>query len=363
MPTPESVALYAEGEADHAGRDGVAAEATLAPDDHADAEHDRDQADDEAPDPRARRDRRQRDPGTEQPEHDADPGYGPEAARQAGSDGKRDRRHGVCTSDCCFVALLLPVQPRQQPQHDHVGADEEHDEALDQQRQVRCELGLEDLGIEVAGRRAGEQAAEEQCRERDPDGGVAAEQRYGDADERDRRGLDVAGREPELPAEHVDRPREAGERAGDRHREEVVPRDVDAAVARRLGVEADRLDAVAERRPVEDQPVDDEGSDRDEEPDVEALEVGVAPEDGKLGTVDDVVRDRDVGLRVVLERPTEAEEEHADPDRDPVEHDRRDHLVGADRGFQEARDACPERAAERRRRSPARGCAGASSSR
>jgi hypothetical protein len=37
-----------------------------------------------------------------------------------------------------------------------------------------------------------------------------------------------------------------------------------------------------------------------------------------------------------------------DPDRDPVEHDRRDHLVRADRRLQEARDAGPRRAGERR---------------
>ena len=127
----------------------------------------------------------------------------------------------------------------------------------------------------------------------DADRRVAAEQRDRDADEADLRRLDVAGREPELPAEDVDRAREAGERAGDRHREEVVARDVDAAVARRLGVEADGLDAVAERRPVEDDPVDDERADRDEEADVEALEQRVAPEDGELRALEDVVRDRD----------------------------------------------------------------------
>ena len=83
--------------------------------------------------------------------------------------------------------LLLPVQPREEPQHDHVRADEEHDEALDEQRQVLGQLGLEDLGIEVARRGAREQAAEEQRRERDAYGRVPAEQRDRDADERDRR--------------------------------------------------------------------------------------------------------------------------------------------------------------------------------
>ena len=70
--------------------------------------------------------------------------------------------------------------------------------------------------------------------------------------------------------------------SGDRHREEVVARHGDAAVARRLGVEADGAHLVAERRPVEDDPVDDERRERDEEPDVEALEERVAPEDRQL---------------------------------------------------------------------------------
>ena len=51
--------------------------------------------------------------------------------------------------------------------------------------------------------------AEEERREADADGGVAAEQRDGDADEADLRRLDVAGREPELPAEDVERAGEA----------------------------------------------------------------------------------------------------------------------------------------------------------
>ena len=51
----------------------------------------------------------------------------------------------------------------------------------------------------------------------------------------------------------------------------------------------------------------------------------------------------------VLERPAEAEELLPDPDRDPVEHDRRDHLVGADGRLEEAGDPGPDRAGERRR--------------
>ena len=65
--------------------------------------------------------------------------------------------------------------------------------------------------------------------------------------------------------------------------------------------------------------------------------------------------------RVVLERPAEAEQEHADPDRDPVEHDRRDHLVGADGRLQEAGDARPRARRRARPRRPRGGCAGPSS--
>ena len=109
----------------------------------------------------------------------------------------------------------------------HVGADEEHDRRLDHQRQVAGELGREDLGVEAARRRPVEERAEQERREADADRRVAAEQRDRDPDEADLRGLDVERAEPVLLAEHVERAGEAGERARDRHREEVAPRDVD----------------------------------------------------------------------------------------------------------------------------------------
>ena len=62
----------------------------------------------------------------------------------------------------------------------------------------------------------------------------------------------------------------------------------------------------------------------------------------------DVVGHRDVGLPGVLQRASEAEEVDAHPDRDPVEHDRRDHLVRARRGAQDPRDPAPQRAARQR---------------
>ena len=175
---------------------------------------------------------------------------------------------------------------------EHVGADEEQDERLDHQRQVAGELRREDRRVEAARRGAVDERAEEQRGEADADRGVAAEQRDGDADEADVRHLDVEHAEPVLPAEDVDRAAEPGERAGDRHRVDVVARDVDAAVARGLGVEADGAHLVAERRAVEDHPEDDERAERDEEADVERLELRVAPEVGSLPLGDDVVRDR-----------------------------------------------------------------------
>ena len=143
----------------------------------------------------------------------------------------------------------------------------------------------------------------------DADRGVAAEQRDGDADEADVRHLDVEHAEPVLPAEDVDRAAEARERAGDRHRVDVVARDVDAAVARRLGVEADRAHLVAERRAVQREPEDDERAERDEEPDVERLELRVAPERRQQAARLDVVRDRDRDVDAVLQRAAAAEQE------------------------------------------------------
>ena len=214
--------------------------------------------------------------------------------------------------------------------------------------------------VEAARRRAVDERAEEERGEADADRGVAAEQRDGDADEADVRHLDVEHAEPVLPAEDVDRAAEPGERAGDRHRVDVVARDVDAAVARRLGVEADRAHLVAERRAVQDQPEDDERAERDEEPDVQRLQLRVAPERRQLAARHDVVRDRHRDVDAVLQRAAAAEQVAADPVRDPVEHDRRDHLVRADGRLQEAGDrgdAAPASIASAIARKTCRPCA------
>ena len=154
------------------------------------------------------------------------------------------------------------------------------------------------------------------------------------------RALDRCDVEAELPPEDVEGAREPGEEPGDGHREEVVLRDADPAVARSFGVEADRSYLVAERRAVERERVHDQGCDGHEDPDVQALEQRVAPEDRELRGFDDVLG-RGNGIRDGrLERPADAEEERPDPDDDPVQHDRRDHLVGSDRPLEEA-PRCP----------------------
>ena len=59
-----------------------------------------------------------------------------------------------------------------------------------------------------------------------------------------------------------------------------------------------------------------------------------------------MISERGSDGRRALQGPVELEQPLAHVDRDPVEHDRRDHLVGADGGAEEAGDAAPERSAE-----------------
>ena len=67
---------------------------------------------------------------------------------------------------------------------------------------------------------------------------------------------------------------------------------------------------------------------------------------GDLPVVGDRVRGRDLRALVVLERALEPEQVRPDPDDDPVEHDRRDHLVRAHGGLEEAGDPGEHRAGE-----------------
>ena len=78
-------------------------------------------------------------------------------------------------------------------------------------------------------------------------------------------------------------PGQAGEQPAERHDPDVVAPDADAAVARRLRVEADGARLVAARRAVEQTPKRTARGERDEEADVQALQLGVAPEDVQAG--------------------------------------------------------------------------------
>ena len=88
-------------------------------------------------------------------------------------------------------------------------------------------------------------AREQQRGQARPDRGVAPQQRDRDPEEPELRGLHVVRRDPELPAEDVQRPGQAGEQPAGRHDEDVRAPDVDAARPRGLGVEADRPRLVA----------------------------------------------------------------------------------------------------------------------
>ena len=179
--------------------------------------------------------------------------------------------------------------------------------------------------------------------------------------------LDVVGGDVELPAEEVHRRRASPANAPQTAMtQDVVARDADAAVARGLGVEADRAHLVAGGRAVEQHPEDERrAASAMKIPMCRPCSSGSPQKTGQLGARHDVAGHRHRLLRRVgvLQRAVELEQVDADPDRDPVEHDRRDHLVGADRRLQQPGDPRPDRAGQRgERRSRAR-CAAASACR
>jgi hypothetical protein len=102
--------------------------------------------------------------------------------------------------------------------------------------------------------------------------------------------------------------------------------DVDAAVGRRVGGEADRARLVALDRAVQQDPEDDARGERDEEPDVQPCSSGSPQKTGSRArarcrwTPAATGRCRSAAAR-------RAEQVDADPQRDVVEHDRRDHLA------------------------------------
>ena len=103
----------------------------------------------------------------------------------------RDAAEQSLDRSCGLVAACRRPRLRRPSRHEdqHVGADEEHDEALDRcSGQVRrASSGRKIVGIEVARRRAGRcSAPKSSAASADADRCVASEQRDGDADEADR---------------------------------------------------------------------------------------------------------------------------------------------------------------------------------
>ena len=129
--------------------------------------------------------------------------------------------------------------------------------------------------------------------------------------------------------------------AAERHRHDVVARDRDARRARRLRVEADRAHLVAEHGAVEQHPEDEHAASAMKSPTCRPCSCGSPQNTGSFALA---ATSLETGIDfwvVVLQRPAEAEQVDADPDRDPVEHDRRDHLVGAGRSPSAARRSPP----------------------
>ena len=106
-------------------------------------------------------------------------------------------------------------------------------------------------------------------------------------------------------------PGEAGEQPAHRHHEHVVAADRDARGARRLRIEADGAHLEPRPRAVEQHPEHQQRRERDEDADVQALQLRIAEEHRQLRALGDVVRHRDRGVGVALQRPAEPEQEYA----------------------------------------------------
>ena len=253
--------------------------------------------------------------------------------------------------------------------HEQRGRHEQHDQALDDERQVGRQLRVEDRRVEVAHGRAVEQRAEQQrapgpCRTRCC--GRAARPRSRSSRPARSWMSFVAMRNCQPSTSSA--PARPASRPQIEHHLDVVAARADAGVLRGVRVEADRAHLVAGDRAVQQHPEQDRHREGDEDADVQALQLGVAPEHRQPRALEHVVGDRDRrrGLVVAVQRAAEAEQVGADVDGGVVEHDRRDHLVGPGRRLQHAGDARPDGAGgaggdhrdhdvqERRRARPAR---------
>src|SRR5918996_686061 len=261
------------------------------------------------------------------------------------AEGERRSQSGLRLDT--FGAAERHAPPGAPEVHDQeLGSDEGDDQRLDDQGEVRRQLGVEDLGIELARRRAHVERGEEQGREEDAHGFVAAQERDRDAGEAKEVDGELGAREAELPAEQVEAARETGEGAGDGEREEVVLLHGDAAVGGGVGVEADGAYLVPERRAVQEQVVDDQREERDEDARVQGLEA--APDLWQPRRLEDVGGTGEAGIRALEVAVRRLQEPESHPDGDPVQHDRRDDLVGAGGRLQESGDPAPDRAGEDR---------------
>src|SRR5207302_6499532 len=98
--------------------------------------------------------------------------------------------------------------------------------------------GLDDAPRVEPVRGAEEKCAEQECAEKRPECRVPPEESDCDAEEADLAEREVALRPLVEVAQHVDRAREARERAGDRHRTDDVLLHADAAVGGCVWTEA-----------------------------------------------------------------------------------------------------------------------------
>ena len=146
-----------------AGHDRAPAQLALAAPDRPAAGHHGEQADDDRRRRRAHQRRRQRD----EPRDDAQRDAGPAGVARIGRPRRGGGRHGGAHATSASLAggagaggraADEPARPDHHAQHDHVGADDEHDEALDDEGQVGGQLGLEDRRVQVALRGAAQAA-------------------------------------------------------------------------------------------------------------------------------------------------------------------------------------------------------------
>ena len=193
--------------------------------------------------------------------------------------GSRIRFHtglSIRSTQVGHAGVAAPPQAQLPPripdiENEHVGADEEHDQPLDHVREVAGERGLDHIRLQAVRRSEEERAEEERAARPVPSAVLRPSSATAMPEEADVRHGNVGDAEVVEVTEHVEAAGEAGERAGDRHRANEVLLHADTAVRGGFRVEADRAHLVAERRPVENHPEDDERGERDEEPDVEPL--------------------------------------------------------------------------------------------